>query len=144
MNDYTRNDGSGGSPRGRFGGKRSGGFGRPQGQMHKATCATCGQACEVPFRPSGERPVYCRNCFSGQAQPPSGQRREYPKRPFPSGIMSQPQTPDPRIDDVLRQLVKVQDKLERILLSLAVAKAQATIEPATVAVKPKKSVRKTT
>lgn len=30
----------------------------------KVTCAECNQECEVPFRPSGNRPVYCRDCFS--------------------------------------------------------------------------------
>jgi CxxC-x17-CxxC domain-containing protein len=32
--------------------------------MHKATCSHCGKACEVPFRPTGEKPVYCRDCFN--------------------------------------------------------------------------------
>ncbi|MCK4336258.1 MAG: DNA-directed RNA polymerase [Candidatus Aenigmarchaeota archaeon] len=35
-------------------------FGR---EMHKATCADCGKECEVPFKPSGDRPVYCRDCY---------------------------------------------------------------------------------
>ncbi|MEK7545484.1 MAG: CxxC-x17-CxxC domain-containing protein [Patescibacteria group bacterium] len=37
------------------------GFDRPQ--MHQATCATCGNGCEVPFKPNGSRPIYCRECF---------------------------------------------------------------------------------
>ena len=32
--------------------------------LHKAVCADCKKACEVPFKPSGERPVYCKDCFS--------------------------------------------------------------------------------
>ena len=36
-------------------------------QMHPATCAKCGAACEVPFKPrpesEGGRPVLCLNCF---------------------------------------------------------------------------------
>jgi CxxC-x17-CxxC domain-containing protein len=32
--------------------------------MHKAICAECRKECEVPFRPSGGRPVYCKECFS--------------------------------------------------------------------------------
>jgi CxxC-x17-CxxC domain-containing protein len=35
-----------------------------QRQMHPATCAQCGKATEVPFLPSGDRPVYCSDCFS--------------------------------------------------------------------------------
>ncbi len=34
--------------------------------MHKAVCAECGDPCEVPFRPSGDKPVYCSNCFKGK------------------------------------------------------------------------------
>ena len=42
----------------------SGGFGGRPREMHKATCADCKQECEVPFKPSGDRPVYCKDCFS--------------------------------------------------------------------------------
>lgn len=47
------------------GGGFGGGFGsgRPR-EMHKAVCSGCNQECEVPFKPSGDRPVYCKECFS--------------------------------------------------------------------------------
>lgn len=32
--------------------------------LHKAVCADCHKDCEIPFKPSGERPVYCKACFS--------------------------------------------------------------------------------
>ncbi len=32
-------------------------------QMHKAICSECGKECEVPFKPTEGRPVYCRDCF---------------------------------------------------------------------------------
>lgn len=32
-------------------------------QMYEATCASCGEIARVPFKPSGERPVYCSECF---------------------------------------------------------------------------------
>ena len=32
--------------------------------MFDATCADCGQETQVPFKPTGERPVYCRECFA--------------------------------------------------------------------------------
>lgn len=46
------------------------GFGRgsdrgPRMEMHPATCAECGESCEVPFKPTGSRPVLCRDCFKG-------------------------------------------------------------------------------
>ena len=31
--------------------------------MLKATCADCGNECEVPFEPKEGRPVYCRDCY---------------------------------------------------------------------------------
>ena len=51
--------------RGGFGGGGGGGFGggRPR-EMHKATCSDCKKECEVPFKPSGDRPVYCKECFA--------------------------------------------------------------------------------
>jgi len=30
----------------------------------RVICADCGKECEVPFKPSGDRPVYCSECFS--------------------------------------------------------------------------------
>ena len=31
--------------------------------MHKTTCAECKQECEVPFKPTEGKPVYCRDCY---------------------------------------------------------------------------------
>ena len=45
------------------GGGFGGGFGGPR-EMFKATCEECKKECEVPFKPSGGRPVYCKECFS--------------------------------------------------------------------------------
>ena len=36
---------------------------RSERRMHTVTCAKCGEQCEVPFRPTGGKPVYCSNCF---------------------------------------------------------------------------------
>jgi len=62
----------------RFGGSRDSGFrrGRESGrgfsrrdsnrrplEMHEAVCDKCGKKCEVPFKPTGGKPVYCRECF---------------------------------------------------------------------------------
>ena len=38
-----------------------GGFGSRE--MHKATCAECGNECEVPFKPTEGKPVYCQECY---------------------------------------------------------------------------------
>jgi len=76
MGNYDRNDRGGSrggyAPRGRssFGGgrgyDRGGGRSFDRGgdrQMFDAICSNCGKACQVPFRPTGEKPVYCSDCF---------------------------------------------------------------------------------
>ena len=44
----------------------NGGFRKDFGprEMSKATCSDCGKECEVPFKPSGDRPVFCKDCYS--------------------------------------------------------------------------------
>ncbi len=32
--------------------------------MYTAICADCNKECKIPFKPSGDRPVYCQDCFS--------------------------------------------------------------------------------
>ncbi len=50
-----------GGGRGYGGGGYGGGGSR---QMYDAVCADCGNACQVPFQPTQDRPVYCSDCFS--------------------------------------------------------------------------------
>ncbi len=47
---------------------RSNRFGSDRGPvtMHDAVCDECGKECQVPFRPSGEKPIYCSSCFEKQ------------------------------------------------------------------------------
>ena len=44
------------------GGYGSGGS-RGSREMFSATCSSCGQEAQVPFQPSGDKPVYCSSCF---------------------------------------------------------------------------------
>lgn len=32
-------------------------------QLYSVKCANCGKQTQVPFKPSGDRPVYCRDCY---------------------------------------------------------------------------------
>lgn len=34
--------------------------------MYKAICAQCGNECDVPFKPTGIKPVYCDACFASR------------------------------------------------------------------------------
>ena len=40
-----------------------GGGSRGPREMFDAVCARCGKDTQVPFRPTGARPVYCSDCF---------------------------------------------------------------------------------
>ena len=52
----SRDDsGPSGSGGGRYSGAR---------EMFSATCASCGREAQVPFRPTGTKPVYCRDCYA--------------------------------------------------------------------------------
>ncbi|MBI3943980.1 MAG: zinc-ribbon domain containing protein [Chloroflexi bacterium] len=35
-------------------------------QMYPAVCDNCGATTEVPFKPTGRRPVYCYDCFTNK------------------------------------------------------------------------------
>ena len=64
--------GGGGGGGGYGGGGGGGGYGGGGGgggaprEMFSATCAECGQETEVPFKPRGDRPVYCRACYQAK------------------------------------------------------------------------------
>lgn len=38
-------------------------FNSNERKMHEAICSECGEKCEVPFKPTGDKPIYCNNCF---------------------------------------------------------------------------------
>jgi CxxC-x17-CxxC domain-containing protein len=40
-------------------------------EMFEAVCAQCGVNTTVPFKPRGDRPVYCRTCFAAHAPQPA-------------------------------------------------------------------------
>jgi CxxC-x17-CxxC domain-containing protein len=35
-------------------------------EMFSAVCAECSKPTQVPFKPRGDRPVYCSDCFSNR------------------------------------------------------------------------------
>ena len=54
-------------------------------QMYAVVCFDCGIDTEIPFKPSGDRPVYCKDCFakrrSGQGPKPNTAPSIQPKEP---------------------------------------------------------------
>ena len=39
---------------------------RDRPQMYEAICDECGKKCEVPFKPTGSKPVFCSECYSNR------------------------------------------------------------------------------
>jgi CxxC-x17-CxxC domain-containing protein len=59
---------------------RSSSGNRAAREMFTATCASCGKEAQLPFQPSGDRPVYCSACYqdhrgSGSGRRPGGRAR---------------------------------------------------------------------
>ena len=73
MKNFKRNNRSGGRKDSR------------RQEMHKAVCSECGKECEVPFKPTGDKPVFCSDCFRDKrggeskrfSQRDSGDKRMY-------------------------------------------------------------------
>jgi len=62
-----RKGGGGGGGRGGFGGGPRGGGGGGEGgarEYFTAVCGECGKEAQLPFKPRGDRPVYCSDCFT--------------------------------------------------------------------------------
>lgn len=158
MADFKRGGGFGGGDRGGRGGDSNrGGFGKPRfggkpgfkpsfnrneagrdggdKEMFDAVCSTCGRACQVPFRPSGDRPIFCKDCFaktSGREMTDSRDRRDAPPRTNvvrrDDSFSARPKAfeQDPRIDDMKRDLAYMHvklDKLTELVGSMALTKA---------------------
>ncbi len=133
MGNFGRDDRSGGyrggfnrsGSRGGFGGGRSsfgGGRGFDRGgnrgnrEMFKTTCSNCGKECEVPFRPTNGKPVYCSDCFEKMG---NGGRGDAPRNDFrPQTQVSAPSS---------SQLEALNVKLDRIISLLEPKKVEAVM-----------------
>lgn len=120
---FRKGNGSFGD-RPRFGGGRDRDSrpGKPM-QLFAAVCAECKKNCEVPFRPTGDKPVYCLDCFTKQRHVPGrnsngadGPRPDFRRDTFPQREpeRAQPQS-DGRIDALKRQLDSLESKVDRLL-----------------------------
>ncbi|MBU1992646.1 hypothetical protein KKG51_03035 [Patescibacteria group bacterium] len=125
-NCFKRDRSSGGGERGRQD--------RGRQDMYKATCADCGKNCEVPFRPSGDKPVYCSNCF-GKGDS-SGPRRSDRSSEKPDQSNKKHAEINAKLDKILSLLQRMNPKKEEESPKKAVAKKEAKKAA------PKKAVKK--
>jgi CxxC-x17-CxxC domain-containing protein len=59
----------GGAERPRGGGGPPRGGGGPAREYFTAICGECGKEAQLPFKPRGDRPVYCSECFGKKRTP---------------------------------------------------------------------------
>lgn len=142
MGNFERggNRGGGGGFRGNdrggrpnYGGNRGGDRGGDRGPviMHKAVCDECHKPCEVPFRPSSDKPIYCNDCFgSKRDNGDRGPRKDFgdrgPKRDFRSNEPSRSSfdrpmrvpAQAPATDDMKKQLSEMNSKLDRLVSAI--------------------------
>ena len=93
-----------------FGGSRNFGGPRDSGprEMTKVTCSDCGKECEVPFKPTSSKPVFCSDCFRSTGGGSDRQSRDRSDRPSP------PQ------QDYSEELRQINLKLDKIILALEI------------------------
>lgn len=80
-NRFGERSGGNGGFRGRDEGKS---FDRRRGpvEMHDAICSKCRNECQVPFMPTGSRPVFCSNCFEKEGDSGRGFDSRRESKPF--------------------------------------------------------------
>lgn len=96
--------------------------------MYKAVCSECSKTCEVPFRPSGDKPVFCSDCFNKMRDPSDarGGKRDFNDRHAPRQESRQeysrptdsraPYKPAPaNTDETKKQLSEISMKLDRLI-----------------------------
>jgi CxxC-x17-CxxC domain-containing protein len=126
MGDFKRNKSAGGRGGRSFGGGKPfgrSGFGRNDRgddrphQMHKTICSDCGASCEVPFKPTGTKPVYCRECFEKNGEGKSAPRKNDFRRDNRDNRRES--FKEPRKDNSNGQLEMINSKLDKILKLLS-------------------------
>lgn len=136
----------GGSNRPSFGDRRqdSRGFDAPK-ELYKTSCAKCQNACEVPFRPNGMKPVYCKDCFvrdDERAPRDSFQKKSFGSDRAPSRASAPVE--DYRIGAILKELQAVHAKVDALSARLEntaySAILSASAEKTEKVVAPKKNV----
>lgn len=109
MGSYNRDDRGGFQSRGRssFGGRGFDRNDRAPREMFKAICDNCGKECEVPFKPTSGKPVYCSDCFEkmgGHDSRDSQQRSERPSFRTPAAPTQDMSQINAKLDKILSLL----------------------------------------
>lgn len=148
MRDFKRNNFS--DKRRSFGdrkGSRGDRF-RPA-TMYPAVCSNCGKNCEVPFQPTGEKPVYCRDCFQERQERSGTDDRRPERKSFPRQNFQDRSTPapdyGPRLDALTQKVDKILELLNQAVVVDQPSEEEVVVEAVeekAVPEKKKKSAKK--
>lgn len=83
--------------------------------MFKAVCAQCSKPCEVPFRPSGNKPVLCSYCFEEQKNAGDGGSRPERRSDRPSYSKDAPVRSNDNSSQALKDIAVKLDKIINLL-----------------------------
>jgi CxxC-x17-CxxC domain-containing protein len=92
-------------------------------ESFKTSCSKCNKACEVPFKPNGKKPVFCRDCFV-RDDAPRGNDSSYEKRSYSSDRGAERSyakpavSEDSRIGAMQKELATVHAKLDMLIGTL--------------------------
>lgn len=114
---------------------------RPARPMYAVICYGCGENCEVPFKPSGNRPVYCKVCFAKRKEQSRISRIPPISLADPrttSPIISK--TPVPKSKTIKKAAKKKRDPKKQAATKKASAKKKSA--PKNKAAKKKKATKK--
>ena len=140
QNRYSDNRGGNRFDRRSSGRPSFGGRGGGDREMFDAVCDNCGKDCKVPFKPSGNKPVYCSDCFEkmgGASNDRNSDDRNFRKPSFgdrenrrsdwgPSPREVQPEKSNNA--DLKQQLDAINLKLNQVLKAIE-AKNNTPVEP---------------
>ncbi len=88
-------------------------------KMHDAVCDNCGKKCKVPFRPSGDKPVYCSDCFEDQGGSRPAIKGKFDRfgnrdNNYKGGFSKRSESADD-IRDINNKLTHIERKLDELL-----------------------------
>ena len=83
-------------------------------QKFDAICSNCGKKCQVPFRPDGEKPVYCKDCFGTPRDAMAG-KKKFSANPTPSFNAPASAAGGKSIADLTRQIAAMNTKIDTML-----------------------------
>ncbi|MGH7245829.1 MAG: CxxC-x17-CxxC domain-containing protein [Candidatus Levyibacteriota bacterium] len=147
MGSFNRRTANGGRGRG-----VKGGFNRGPREMFQTICSKCGKECEVPFRPTGEKPVYCRDCFREMGggerrgerrfdRPREEQQHQHPENNVSKEEFARLNQKVDKILHILESAISHDDTPEDVIEKVEVNKPEKIVEEVTPKTTPAKKKR---